>query len=127
MLLESPQSDQSDQSARAFVSLRAPNPAHFHTKCDIVDNASPGKQIQILPYHHRITAERSRGFGASRIVDADLTAGRRLKAADDLDQRALAAAAWSENACETPRAEKMRDLIQRPHAGARTAPHLRYF
>src|SRR5262249_40489671 len=91
------------------------------------DHAAPGQQVEVLPHHHRVGPERTGGAWPRRILDADRAGGRSLEAADDLDQRALAAAARPEQAGEATRAKPVGEAIERNHPGAAAAaPHLRH-
>src|SRR5581483_6893526 len=92
--LEAAHADRGDQRPRALVPLDFRDALHLQPEGDIVDHRAPGKQIELLPHHHRVCAERLVDLAA----DADVAGRVRLDAADDLHQRALAAAARTENA-----------------------------
>ena len=42
------------QRAGTLVPLRFGNAVHFQTECDVVDDGTPWKQIEILPDHDRV-------------------------------------------------------------------------
>ena len=57
--LEAAQPDRSDQPPRALDSVRLGDAAHLQPEGDVVDDAAPGKQVEVLPDHHRVGAERA--------------------------------------------------------------------
>src|SRR6516165_4845214 len=56
VVLESPQANRSYECVRALIAFRARYAAHFKPKGDVVDDIAPGKQIQVLPDHNRVSA-----------------------------------------------------------------------
>ena len=127
VLLEAAQSDRGNERARALVARGLGHAAHLQAEGDIVDDAAPGKQVEVLPHHHRVGAERMPDIVALRVLDPDRAAGRAFEPGDDLDQRALAAPARPEQAGDAPRAEAMGEVIERDHAGAaKPRPDLRH-
>src|SRR5213079_1105682 len=106
------------QRARLVLALRPGHPGHLEAEGDVVDHAAPREEVEVLPYRDRVRAEGPRLGFPRRIDDPDLPAGGRDESADDLRERALAAAARPQDAGEAPRAKPVRDAIQGEHARA---------
>ena len=111
--LEAAQADRGEQRRGALIALGCGHAAHLEAEGDVVDDVAPRKQIEVLPDHDRVGAERPRHRPAARRWMRTVPLGRRLEAADDLDQRALAAAARAEQAGEPAGAETMGEAVQR--------------
>src|SRR6185312_7972 len=111
MLLEATQADRCDHRAGPVVALLSRHPVHFEAEGDIVDNGAPRKQIQVLPNHHRLRSKR-RVSGTAALADCHVAARARFDPADDLDHRALAAAARPEDAGHPLGGEAMRYAVQ---------------
>src|SRR5690242_18069497 len=94
MLLKSPKADRSNQGLRALIAFATRKAAHLQPECDIVDDATPREQVEVLPDHDRVRAERTRKTGTLARLDAHGAFRCRFKTANDLDKGALAAAAW---------------------------------
>src|SRR6185437_15060374 len=109
------------------MAVRFGHPLHLKTKGDIVEHATPREEIQVLPYHDGIRAKRTPRLRIRRINDAYTAIRSRLKAADNLNQGAFAAAAWSEQARNPAGRKAVRKIIERHHALlAAAGPDLRH-
>ena len=98
VVLEAAQPDRGDEPAGALTALRLGDAFHLEAEGDVVDDAAPREQVEVLPHHHGVAAERAVDRGRGRIDDADGAGCRGLYAADDLRQRAFAASARTEDA-----------------------------
>src|SRR5262245_40873284 len=97
MVFETAQPDRGDERAHGPVALGPADPAHLESEGDVIDHAAPGKQVEVLPNHDGVRAEWALSISV-RVLDAHIAAGRRFQPANDLDQRAFAAAAGAEQA-----------------------------
>ena len=71
---EAAQSDRGNQRAGALMTRGLGHAAHLQAERDIVDDAAPGKQVEILPHHDRVGAERMLDIVALRVFDPDRSA-----------------------------------------------------
>src|SRR4029077_15826693 len=60
---------------------------HLERPCDVLDGGEPGKQREFLKHHAAIGARRPDGTA----VEPEVARGRGLEAAEDVQERALAA------------------------------------
>src|SRR5262245_8540851 len=125
-MLESPQANRSYERVRALIALRARYSAHFKPKGNVVDDIAPGEQIQVLPHHDRVSAQRAGTIRMLRVLHANVTGSRRFEPANDLDERALAATTRSEQARETPGTKMMREAVKCFNLGNPLPPDLRH-
>src|SRR4051812_21434188 len=127
-MLEAAEPDRGDERARALVPLALGHALHLQAEGHVLQHAAPGEEVEALPHHHRIGAGRTRVLRARRIHYMNRAARRALEPADDLQQRALAAAARAEQARKAPRRETVREAIERDDVRAATPrPDLRHF
>src|SRR5258708_24128260 len=126
MRLEAPQADRGDHRPSPFVAQGAPRAAHLEPEGHVVEHAAPGKQVEVLPHHDRIGAQRMWGAARHRVFDPHRAGRRGLEPADDLDEGAFAAAAGAQDAGELARPEHVREAVESGDtAPVRVAPDLR--
>ena len=117
MLLEAAQAHRSDQRARrARAAAHAACPAFPARTQHYRSTLRQGNRFRFCQTMTESAPSRPRLAVRAGFLDAHAAGGRRLQPGDDLDQRALAAAARPENAGKATRAETMREAVERDDA-----------
>jgi hypothetical protein len=98
VILEAVQPDRGDELAGALMALRFGDTFHLEAEGNVIDDAAPREQVEVLPHHHGVAAKRAADRGRGRIDDVNGAGCRRLDAADDLREGAFAASARTEDA-----------------------------
>ena len=80
---------------------------HLERPSDVLDGGEPGKQRELLEHHAAIGA----GWPDRGAVEAQFAAARRLEAADDVQERALAAAGRAHDGNELVLVDGQRQAI----------------
>src|SRR5579883_2089198 len=117
-VLEPAETDEIDEGAGAPLALIPRYPLFFKTVKNILQNRLPGKQGKVL----KDNATVGTGAGNRLAFDQDRAGLDRQKAADQIEQCALAAAAWTEQRDELAVAHAERYLVERQDRAAARRP-----
>jgi hypothetical protein len=113
-VLETVESDEIDEGLRPSLAFLARKAHPLQAVEDIGADRLPRKQREVLKHDPAIGP-----WGADRLtLDEDLAGLRGEKAADEIEQRRLAAAGRSEQRNEFTRAHIERDVLEREHRPA---------
>src|SRR5579875_1620582 len=117
-VLEPAETDEIDEGAGAPLALIPRYPLFFKTVKNILQNRLPGKQGKVL----KDNATVGTGAGNRLAFDQDRAGLDRQKAADQIEQCALAAAARAEQRDELAVAHAERDVVERQDRAAARRP-----
>ena len=117
-VLETLQPDQIDERLRALLALRARQPLPLEAVENVGAHRLPREQREMLEHDAAVGP----GPGDRLAVDQDLAGLGREKAADEIEQRRLAAARGAEQRDEFPLAHVERHVVERQHRPAARRP-----
>ena len=95
-MLEAFESDGANEPAHRLLPLAARHPRHFEAIADVLSHGEPGKQRVFLKHHPAVGARARHRFAA----DLDRSAVGANEPAQDIKERALAAAGWADDGDE---------------------------
>src|SRR5262245_11070675 len=102
--------DRFDCFPSALLPLSCRHALEFEADLDVVEDRVPGKQRVFLKHVGNLL----RGWPVHRMsIDPNLAGGRRHQTADDIEEGALAATAWADQAQQLTLAYAERDTAQR--------------
>src|SRR6478672_8244855 len=108
--------DQAQLLERHLLALGLADALHLEPERDVAERGAPGKQLrEILEHDAAVSALSADGLAA----DADLATGRREKSRDDVKERSLAAARWSQQAEELRLLHVKANAVDRADASGR--------
>ncbi|MDZ7747654.1 MAG: hypothetical protein U5K43_01480 [Halofilum sp. (in: g-proteobacteria)] len=80
---------------------------HLGSEADVLPDREPLEQRALLEHHAALRARADDRF----VVEPDIARGRREEAGDDVEQRGLAAAGWTEDGQDLAILQAERDVL----------------
>src|SRR6267142_1854612 len=108
--------DQAQLFERDLLTLGLADALHLEPEGNVAKRGAPGKQLRkVLEHNAAVGALAADGLTA----DPDFSAGRREESRDDVKERGLAAARWSQQAEELRLLHVEADAVDAGHAPGR--------